>query len=658
MMSMALMLSACSFSASAPEEPEQTPEPVIATVAGSVRRDVKNSGRELRALSCSGMWMYCVSDELTGENIPENVEREAKRKNRQVYNDGRYDVYSETLCRVNPYGRVVWLDGYEQLPGEENTAEWTDYASISAIDALCCGDDGSLTALEHTVSSGNSMPKDRKLFDPSKDYLEFVTRYYIRELDEDGTERSCRSISEKEAQAMLAPGGRFFSEKALHDGDTVSAEKGGEMFSLSSVGVVPGTVCSDVFLISDAFRFLTRTYDRAGRTYSYDICTVRLRRCTEGEEGFEKLTLACPAGSASMRLYEQVAIFNAENPKIRITVEETGSIADADADIYYISNSDSLLLSSQGKLADLYPYLDADEALDRSYFLRNILAAAEADGKLRSTCAGFAVHTLVGAASAVGNRCSWTYDDFREAWWNLGIGTDAFDRYTLKSEVYDECYAMDYPYFRENPDGLAQLEYFCSNFPETFDYAGRAWEANEPEDMRIRGGKQLLCPCSLYCFDDVIRCGCEFGSEIAFIGYPTLSGCGSTAEVSSLDVGMNFSLSADCENTDAAWRFLRIFFTAQYQESGAERSRFFPTNERIFSRLLRRAGQGEYAVDKNGELVYDKNGRKIFVSIGAVYLSDFTEVRLYPLSEQRAAAFSELARSVTKTGCEAAVYGG
>ena len=59
--------------------------------------------------------------------------------------------------------------------------------------------------------------------------------------------------------------------------------------------------------------------------------------------------------------------------------------------------------------------MEAEGSFNKEDFFPNVLSALEVDGKLYAACAGFAVQTVAGASSVVGDTPGWTYDDYYAA---------------------------------------------------------------------------------------------------------------------------------------------------------------------------------------------------------------------------------------------------
>lgn len=686
-LSLALFLSACSFSAPVPEtEAEQ--DAVSADNALKERKEtavessffsVKSGGGRLIPLANRGNFFYCVMEEKTGEDIPPEAVEQAKKKKRDVVNDGRYDTYSYALYKLRPNGSLYRYPNYESVQPEENTGNWADFGSVVTVDALSVNPDGSFYVLEHTATSGNSTPKDRSKFNPEKNYLEYVERHYLRTLDSTGRELKRVEISSDEAAnqyktRFVAPA--IHAEDNAVYGPALTVDSSGAkrsdasetlLFTLTEAGVEPSTLCSDIIENEwGKYRFLISSYSAAQRTISYELVSVTLRETDAAS--YPVLKLGCYDEECSARLLKEIALFNRNHPECSLrpvtlsgeTPEERAAeLREQEVDIIYCDAQSCTDLAFQGALADLYPYLEQDSRLKREDYFTNLLALAERGGALCSTVSGFTVDTVIGARSRVGDRCCWTYDELREAWGALGIGTDAFSVYTEREDVLLACLRMDLSalvhydqaedVYVVDSEKLSALEWFCGNFPESFDFAGRSLTAADATDLRIRAGKQLLNPAHLTSYRDLKISGCEFGEEIAFIGYPTLEGCGSVAKLLTLEPDRNFSLTASCRYPSESWQFLRRYFTGAWQTELYKDELCFPIHIPCFERGLRAAMSGEYAVDKDGNLVYDKNNELIFVSQGTLYLSDFTECRYYPVSQERATAFRTLVKSLNKT---------
>ena len=641
LLSAAMLLTGCGASVSEvqPEaEPEPTPEPVYAYTADF--SEVGNGLSSLVPLCAVKGGFYCCSYEKTGEEIPEALIREAKWRNVEVVNDGRYDICSFRLYFLSDDGSSELLKEFTPLAPEENADGWKSWSCISGIDALSPDKDGNLVTLEYNTFSGNSVPANRAEVVPGKNYLEYHTVWYIRTLDTQGKELKSERIGEnaKKAESRF----RVLTRRGNLQ-EQLKAEE--TPFSFEELGIDRSQVLSPVKKDEyGKFRFVT------GEGKAESLVTVSL------EEVKQERTQILVAGlEESEPLKNAVSDFNASQEDVSVTIISPDDERVANADIFCLPSAQISAMGREGKLADLYPYLDADPKLDREDFFASALQGMELDGALISTGAGMSFETVIGASSLVGEKAGWTYDDFTAAWSALGLGTDAFDVYTTCEDVLDACLALDLDTFIDRKtascdftgENFRKLLYFTGNFRRDFDYDSHGWSEADHSDLRIRREKQMLLEKNLTCFRDVLACGCEFPEEITFIGYPTLGQAGSRMILSTFEPGLNLAMSALSEKKDDAWRFLRTFFTEEYQESYW----YFPTNIHVFNRELEKAMETEEILDGNGKPVYDREtGDPAIRSVGTMYLSNFVQVDLYPLTESEAGKLVDLITESSKTG--------
>lgn len=641
LLSAAMLLTGCGVSVSEvqPEaEPEPTPEPVYAYTADF--SEVGNGLSSLVPLCAVKGGFYCCSYEKTGEEIPEALIREAKWRNVEVVNDGRYDICSFRLYFLSDDGSSELLKEFTPLAPEENADGWKSWSCISGIDALSPDKDGNLVTLEYNTFSGNSVPANRAEVVPGKNYLEYHTVWYIRTLDTQGKELKSERIGENAKKAesrfrVLTRRGNLQEQLKVEE----------TPFSFEELGIDRSQVLSPVKKDEyGKFRFVT------GEGKAESLVTVSL------EEVKQERTQILVAGlEESEPLKNAVSDFNASQEDVSVTIISPDDERVANADIFCLPSAQISAMGREGKLADLYPYLDADPKLDREDFFASALQGMELDGALISTGAGMSFETVIGASSLVGEKAGWTYDDFTAAWSALGLGTDAFDVYTTCEDVLDACLALDLDTFIDRKtascdftgENFRKLLYFTGNFRRDFDYDGHGWSEADHSDLRIRREKQMLLEKNLTCFRDVLACGCEFPEEITFIGYPTLGQAGSRMILSTFEPGINLAMSASSETKDDAWQFLRTFFTEDYQESYW----YFPTNIHVFNRELEKAMETEEILDGNGKPVYDREtGEPAVRSVGTMYLSNFVQVDLYPLTESEAGKLVDLITESSKTG--------
>ena len=631
-------LAGCSVSEpqqTAEPEPEPSPEPVPVYTADS--REIGDGLSALQPVCAAEEGFYCYSIEKTGESIPDAVVREAKRKNREPYNDGRYDVFTPKLWLLSSSGELTELEDYTAPVAVENTGGWKNYSCIPGFETMALAEDGKLLSLEYNVISGNSAPARRADMVIGKNYLEYHVQWLLRTLSPTGEELDSKNVDGSREDAQKAFAGAAGKKPEIIQIAEVP-------FSWEVLGIEPGEVISDIVCNEDgSFRFIIGT-DRAEALVTV---TSELREN-------DKTALILMTDSPSALLLDAVSAFNASREDVYIRVTDFDAAAEGlTADLFYLPLQNCMEMGRNGMLADLYPFIDEDKEIRKEDFFSNILSALEVNGALYTTCTGVTFRTAIGASSVVGDSAGWTYDRLRECWGNLGIGTDAFDIFVTCEDVLDACLSMDLGSFIDwdnrncsfQSEDFTKLLWFTGNFPRSFDYDGHTWAEADYTDLRVRRGKQLLMEKYVCGFDDAVYCGYEFPESISFIGYPTLNGTGNAMTVSTLDSGMNFSMSSSTELKEECWAFLRQFFTEDFQEE----TRFFPVSTSAFNRRMKEAMAVEYVLDNKGNPVRDtKTGEPVIRSIDTMYLSNYAQVNIYPLSEEKAAKVVDLVTSTTK----------
>lgn len=304
-------------------------------------------------------------------------------------------------------------------------------------------------------------------------------------------------------------------------------------------------------------------------------------------------------------------------------------------------------LAAKGLLEDLYPYLDADSDFSRDDFFQNVFKALEVDGKLYATCPSFSVQTVMGAASVVGDTPGWTYQQLNEALATMPEGCTPFSVYTVRDDILQTCLALDMDNFVDWSTGechfdsqeFIDLLNFAALFPESFDWEKYEYTPEDRDQSRIAEGKQMLMQASIYSFEDLQYNDANFGGQSTYIGYPTASGVGSMLNLTS-----GFAMSANCANKDAAWEFLRMFYTEDYQKNIWG----LPTNLNVYNEKLKEAMTPQYQQDAEGNFLLDENGEKIPISTGGMGMPDGSVVEFYALTQEQADRLGDLINSTTR----------
>lgn len=376
----------------------------------------------------------------------------------------------------------------------------------------------------------------------------------------------------------------------------------------------------------------------------------------------EVLTLACQYLDWNARKF--IIDFNRSHESVRIELHDyseyntdedyeagltklrTEMLAGNCPDIIDLNGLPAKQLAAKGLLADLYPLLDADPELSREDFFPMVLHALENNGKLYSTCSGFTVLTAVGASKVVGTEPGWTYEELMAALKEMPEGCSVFSQSETRYDVLQLCLMLDMDRYVDwntgrvefdSPDFISLLN-FVKSFPAEFDWEHYEWSEDDSDYNRIRDGKQLLIYEGIYGFDNIINYENVFGGLDAFtyIGFPTSSGVGNL-----LMAGSGYGISEKCQNKEAAWEFVRVFLTEEYQESNSYN---LPSNIHRFEQMKTDAMTPSYYKDDEGHILLDpETGEKLREEKGGYWDNEKEEwVPIYSYSKEEIAKLEEV----------------
>lgn len=227
---------------------------------------------------------------------------------------------------------------------------------------------------------------------------------------------------------------------------------------------------------------------------------------------------------------------------------------------------------AKGLLADLWPFIDADEELGgRAGVVEPVFNALSQDGKLYEISSSFYITTIAGPASIVGTEPGWTYEEMYAALDQMPEGCELFSLGTTRSDVFSSICMLNLSRFVDwttgecsfDSDDFISLMEFANRFPETFDWVHHEWTNEDSDAYRIKEGRQLLVTLSLsdpYSYNYYSE---MFNGDMALKGFPDVPGSGAVFNMN----GTGLAIASTCKNQDAAWSFVRTLLTREYQEN-------------------------------------------------------------------------------------------
>ena len=345
--------------------------------------------------------------------------------------------------------------------------------------------------------------------------------------------------------------------------------------------------------------------------------------------------------------------YDADGKSIGETKLNTEILSGNVPDILCLNGLNYRHLANKGILEDLYPFIESDSELKRSDFFPNVLAALEVNGKLCTTVSGFFINSAIGAASVVGDKPGWTYDEFNAALASMPEGCTAFDQYVTRDGILSTCLALDMADYVDwgsgtvrfdNPEFIRLLN-FANSFPSEFDWENYDYSSEDSTEDRLAQGKQMLVQTSAYSIDDIFYNNyAQFmGGKVTYIGYPTANGTGNMISFAG-DSG--YAMSSKSQNKEAAWQFLREFFTRKYQEDNVYS---LPSRLDVFDERAEEASTVQYQTNGEGKFILDDDGEKIPIVRTTIWNKDTQKVEeVYALTEDQVQQIRELILTTTK----------
>ena len=149
--------------------------------------ELTGAGSSLNVMAYTEDGAYASCNEKTGREIPETADVE----NMTEDDLKNFDVYATLLYFLGKDGSVTKLENYQPLPGKENEEDYTDFYSASMLSAIAVDDSGRLQVVEYVYSGWyNGTEETPPQGDEYYADYKYVQEYYIRTLDETGTELS------------------------------------------------------------------------------------------------------------------------------------------------------------------------------------------------------------------------------------------------------------------------------------------------------------------------------------------------------------------------------------------------------------------------------------------------------------------------------------
>lgn len=300
-------------------------------------------------------------------------------------------------------------------------------------------------------------------------------------------------------------------------------------------------------------------------------------------------------------------------------------------------------LAAKGVLEDLNSYLDSSKKIKREEFLESILDAYTYNGVLTCIPKNFALTTVMGKTSMVGDKMGWTLDEMLQ-FVDAHQGAEIFE-YASKESILQYCMSNNQNAFLDPESGECHFD--SEDFRKVLEFSNRFVSQDEMDYAdkgstlsRLVSGELLLNQTGIYGVRDYVM-GLEMfgGEEVTCIGFPTVDGSVGCM-MNSYD--SSYGISSKSQNKEAAWAFLEFLLS----DDGGEEDMYYdglPSRKDKLEKAFQEAlDDMTYVLDENGDPVLDENGEPMKESHGGMSWEDGTSVEYYGATEEQIADLREL----------------
>lgn len=247
--------------------------------------------------------------------------------------------------------------------------------------------------------------------------------------------------------------------------------------------------------------------------------------------------------------------------------------------------------AAKGVFEDLYPYIDADEELNREDLNSAILSCCEYDGQLYGIMSGFSVKTMYASTDILEGQTSWTVDEFMPLIDSVGRANAESDKKLSVSGLISSFCATTFNSFVDYDAG--KVSYDSDDFIDMLN-ALKEHTSDEESPITIRVD-------SVWDFMDNQLRRKVMDGKIKYMGFPTFDGKSSGNYVN--NTTDFFAINAASDKKDVCWELLRTMLTEEYQTEQVIKdiTHSFPTNNKVMEKLI------EHSMQR----IYDDTGNEV-----------------------------------------------
>lgn len=401
-----------------------------------------------------------------------------------------------------------------------------------------------------------------------------------------------------------------------------------KLLNLASFGILP----DDILYLGMRGNEI-EIIDNHGEIGNSEYTTI-----AEGESEETILTLGVMLLSDYPKLENAIAEFNRYSEDIRVEVvsyynEQAGFAAGLEQlkldvvrgeapDIIDVSGFDYSVFADKGVLADLYAFMENDNACNKDMLMPSVLEAYEINGHLYSVAPEFQLYTMWGNNAVIQNRSGVTLTEMIQMLGDSDKSINAIYGFSADEPVLTTLCTFGMDEFVDWDKGTC--DFTGEYFKELLTFA-KEYESDYSEDSLSKDIAEGDIVITVGLIDSVADYQIEselYGGDLAFVGYPTANGSGTAISFQ----GNQLAINARTDKQDAAWEFVKYYLL------NASDGENFPVVKTQFEETMVKAMEPEMVVSVEGTYEAAKGS----------YYDDDVYIEVFEAAQEEVAAVQAL----------------
>ena len=261
---------------------------------------------------------------------------------------------------------------------------------------------------------------------------------------------------------------------------------------------------------------------------------------------------------------------------------------------------------AKGLLEDLTPYVEKDPDIKKEDFIPSMYESMLHDGKLYYSTSGATIMTLIARKSEVGDEMGWTFQEMKEYVDSQPDNARIFysDNKTDILESFMYSCGKDFVNWDKG-----ECYFDSQDFKDVLEMSNRGTNDEMVYDEEMPSTAELIKNHEMLFVDGSVAIDLKamydkmFDGDSIYKGYPNKDKKGNFFMFDD-----SVAMSSKCADKDAAWDFIRMFMTEEYQGKHYISSYCIPTREDVYEAYVQMYTCTEETKDKYGNDIYPLSG--------------------------------------------------